>query len=428
MIVDGEEIFFVPYDCDTRKRLLYAPLRSFLAIVPECVEVWCRALDNAENETRLASVLARMRKKPRIDIQRLHEILRKGAPELSVAITDNCNLRCHYCHHAAGSQAKRGSMSRDMISGLLEHFLKTAVGPEVCITFAGGGEPTFDLRLLEFAIKSAREEAGKAGVDVSFRMATNGCYGPSVWQFIKGNFAEISLSFDGPPFIQNLHRPYPGGKESFAHVYDTARHFYESRFPFAFRATVSDFSCDHLREVVDFFAREFPGKSLGLEPLNPYGRAEVDKTVNPPDKGRFARALVDAYRFAEGKQVKLISASVGKFETLRTIFCGAVGIPNWTVGTDGAISCCTRENAPEVFKFGRFDNTQGSFVTEETKLTQIRKMNVFSYGECHDCFCKYHCAGDCPDLRLSGLHNCAANKTMGSYWLHKKIEEARLEK
>lgn len=108
---------------------------------------------------------------------------------------------------------------------------------------------------------------------------------------------------------------------------------------------------------------------------------------------------------------------------LRTVFCGGVGIPHWTVATDGAISCCTRDNAPEMFTFGHFDENLRAFVSDDARLARIRSLNVFSYPECQDCFCKYHCAGDCADLRLSNLHNCQATMTLGAYWLNRKIDQ-----
>lgn len=301
MIVAGEEIFFVPYDHDVHKRLLYAPLRSFLGLVDEQVQLWFNQPDDSKSAADRELVLSRIRKRPRIDIRRLHELLAGVPPELSLALTDNCNLRCHYCHHAAGTVQKRGSMSRNMLDRLFEQFLARVTGPELHITFAGGGEPTFDLNLLTYATRSARNKASVKNVALSFRMATNGCYGQPVWDFITSNFADISLSFDGPQPIQDLHRPYAGGGGTFALVYATAKYLYHTKYPFAFRATVSDVSCEHLVEIVDFFATEFPGKSLGLEPLNPFGRAEVDTTVRPPDKVRFAQAMVEVFRFAQNK-------------------------------------------------------------------------------------------------------------------------------
>ena len=64
-------------------------------------------------------------------------------------------------------------MPREMISRSLQHFFNTADGPRVHLPFAGDAEPAFDLEPLECAIKSAREQAGRAGVAVFFRPATN---------------------------------------------------------------------------------------------------------------------------------------------------------------------------------------------------------------------------------------------------------------
>jgi radical SAM protein with 4Fe4S-binding SPASM domain len=78
-----------------------------------------------------------------------------------------------------------------------------------------------------------------------------------------------------------------------------------------------------------------------------------------------------------------------------------------------------------VFKFGQFDIDSRRFEPNAAKLVKIGEMIVFSYPECDNCFCKYHCAGDCPDLRVSGLLNCEATRRVGAFVMNKKFEAAR---
>ena len=114
------------------------------------------------------------------------------------------------------------------------------------------------------------------------------------------------------------------------------------------------------------------------------------------------------------------TAGVGKFDQIRTCFCGAVGIPNWTITTDGRITSCTRDNLPEAFSFGKYDSATDEIILDTKKINAIREMNIFNYKECADCFCKYNCAGDCPDLRLSNMLNCNATKKIGAFVLLEK--------
>lgn len=418
MYIEGEEIFFVDYEKDKTKILLYAPLRSYLCLLDRSIK---EKLTSGDEEI-LSLIIGKLKKRKLIDIKELHNLVRKSTPELSIAITDNCNLKCRYCHASAGEPHKINDMSLDMISSIFETYLSTINEKVARITFAGGGEPTYNFIKFQKTVDLAKKIGSKYDITCEFRMATNGCYNDKVREYIRTNFSEVSLSFDGPDFIQNYHRPYKNGKESFPTVFKTARYFYDSKFPFAFRATVSDYSISHLTDIIDFFSINFPNKSLGLEPLNPYGRAASDHELKPPDKNKFAEEIIKAYKYSETKPITLKNAGLGKFETLRTIFCGAVGIPCWTVNTDGTVSCCSRDNAPDLFTFGKYDHQNRKFVFDNKKINEIQKMNVFNYSECNDCFCKYHCAGDCPDLRISNLHNCKANKMIGSYILNNKIE------
>lgn len=421
MFVETEEVFFLPFEGGGDRFIFYAPLRSYLALVRSEVED-AFVSPSPETASVRSQVLAHLRTRPRIDIMELHRAQRTRPPELSLALTDDCNLRCLYCHHSAGDPGRTTTMTDSFLEAVIQRFFETLAGSHARVTFAGGGEPTVAFDAMRFTIDRAKKLAARAGKVVSFRMATNGYYGREIREYVKHNFAHVSLSLDGPAHVQNRHRPLPGGRESFGPVFETAKDFVDSPLSVAFRATVSDYSCSRLIEIVDFFAQHFSGASVGLEALNPFGRACTDTQLKPPDKTVFAEALASAYRHAEGKPIILQSASVGQFENLRTIFCGAVGTPDLTVSTDGRLSCCTRENAPELFDVGCFDTSKGEFVTSPEKLFQIRQMNVFSYDECSNCFCKYHCAGDCPDLRLAGLRNCGANRLLGAYWLNRRLD------
>jgi uncharacterized protein len=420
MKISGEDVFFVNYVRDPSKVLLYAPLRSYLAIVSRNTMT---GIVSGTDQRALDQIMGKLKPRPLIDILKLHESIKRAIPELSLALTDNCNLKCRYCHHAAGDEGKRQGMTREMLVALYETYLRRLPTPSKArIVFAGGGEPTYQRSLFCFAVNRAKEIADGLALELEFRMATNGCFDDEVRDFIHKQFKEISLSFDGPKHVQDKHRPLKNGEGSFDRVYKTACYFRDTGFPFALRATISSYSIPFLRETINFFAEHFPGKHVGLEPLNPFGRGAYDAEIRPPDKEKFAEALTDAYGYAKGKNIVLVNAAVGKFTHLRTVFCGAVAIPNWTVTTAGRLSCCTRDNAPEVFDYGCFDAKHRVFSLNSEKLERIGKLNVFEYPECQDCFCKYHCAGDCPDLRLSGLLNCDANRKLGEFWLNEHID------
>ena len=370
-----------------------------------------------------SKLLRRITSRPLIDAKKIVRDLRRAPPELSIPITDNCNLRCHYCHASVGEAHKTESMTKAMIDSVFDRYFDAIDDhvDSVRISFAGGGEPTYRFAMLVYAITKAQEIASKRNIKCTFRMATNGCYGRKVREFIVKNFSEISLSFDGPAHVQNLHRLYIGGTPSYDYVIDTAQYFYDVNFPFAIRATVSEYGLSYLTEIVDFFETNFPGVNLALEPLGLAGRALTDLTLRPPSQKAFGNELLKVFEYAKGKRINIANSASAEYNLVRPVFCTAMGIPNWTVQMNGDIGCCSMNGAPEEFVFGHLDYGTGDVVIDKTKLETIKKMNVLHYDECVDCFAKYHCAGDCPDRRITNKSDCGSIRKIGEYILNEKI-------
>jgi radical SAM protein with 4Fe4S-binding SPASM domain len=291
------------------------------------------------------------------------------------------------------------------------------------VSIAGGGEPTVEFDIFKYTVLYCEEAFQKKGLIPRFSMPTNGAYGDKVRSFIADHFFQVSMSMDGPKFIQDKHRPLANGESSYSLAYDTAKYFYERELPYAFRATVSSYSVNYLKEILDFFNSEFPGKTVGLEPMNLFGRAVGNSKLCPPDEKLYAEKLLEAYDYAYSKNIPIRTAGTGKFDQLRTVFCGAVGIPNWTITTEGRITSCTRDNLPDIFSFGKYDYEKNEIVIDEEKIKELRKMTVFHYPECQQCFCKYNCAGDCPDLRVSHMLNCEATRKVATYVFNQKCNQ-----
>lgn len=423
MRLGDDEVFFLPYNDDDNCCLVYAPLRSYIAIAHK--EFKSRII--AKDSSVIDAFLERLKTRPFIDVSKIHNQMVAAKPDLMLEITDDCNLRCKYCHASAGEQHKNRTMSFSLIAAVIKAFFHNNNTKETIIICFSGGEPTFAASEFEYAVKVAQHTAKEMGLNCRFRMATNGCFDDNIRQFIIDNKFEISLSFDGPERIQNIHRPFADGSPSFDIVNRNAHLLYESKIPLAFRATISKYSLEFLKEVAGFFATNFPGRQVGIEPMNPFGRGLNDKLLGIPSRRQFATKLVEIMKTYENKPIVFDNAGVGKFETLRTVFCSAVAIPSWTVSTDGTISACSRDNAPDLFNIGHFDELSNNFFIDEKRVEKLRSFNIFNMDECSDCFCKYHCAGDCLDLRIAGLQECLVNRSIGQHYLNKKVAGIRKE-
>ena len=79
MLLAGEELFFVDYAADVEKTILYAPLRSYLALLqkPAAKEL----LKEGSHTRRL--ILERLKAKPLIDPKKILRDTQGRKPELA---------------------------------------------------------------------------------------------------------------------------------------------------------------------------------------------------------------------------------------------------------------------------------------------------------------------------------------------------------
>jgi uncharacterized protein len=424
MILNGEEVFFVDYKTDKKKKIVYVPLRSYLALLPVTSVV---ELLKPAKSSEAVLFFARLKQRPLISIRQTLEELHQSTPHLTLALTEDCNLQCLYCYASAGASNRCRSMSKALISKITQKYFKShrfKGTRAVEVTFMGGGEPTFRFDLLTHAVAECKTQSSTAGVQCAFSIATNGYCGQGTREFLAKNFSNISLSLDGPASMQNVHRPTSTGASSFDVVFETARYLYHERAPMAFRATVTTHSVKRTHEIVDFFSQNFPGTSLAFEVFIPHGRGAHCSAFRAPTSDDFTDALLEAIDYAKGKRIAVVNAAASEYDIVRGAFCSAVGVPNWTVTVDGDITCCARDGAPKEFTFGRYDEVSDAVVLNWEKIAALRAMNVLNYPECSDCFCKYTCAGDCPDRRLEPAYaiNCDSIRQVGEYVLNQKID------
>ena len=420
MLVQKEEIFFINSSKESNKTLIYAPLRSFLGLISKDTK---NQIEKG-NKNTIERVFSRFSSKKKIDIEKALKEIHSSTPELTIALTDNCNLKCLYCHASAGDDHKKGEMTKEMVNKVIYKYFEQLPKDtkQITINIAGGGEPTYNFVLLKHMVKLCRKLATIIKVkNVYFTMATNGYYGDEIREFLTKEIDNLSLSLDGIETVQNLHRPTRNGKDSFKIVFKSAQYFYRNKANLAFRITVSDYSLKYLFEIADFFIENFPGSSVGIEYLTPNGRAKKCTTLGPPNKKEFSEKLIELLDYAKDKPIKISNSASSEFNNIRPVFCSSVGIPNWNVAVNGEIYCCTRDEMPEIFKFGKFDLISGEVDIYKNQVDEIRKMSVVNYPECQDCFCKYHCAGDCPDRRISDKVNCESIRNIGAYILNQKM-------
>ncbi len=267
---------------------------------------------------------------------------------------------------------------------------------EVLIGYHGGGEPTVHWPVLTASFAYAQERGRQYGLDIAGSMATNGVLSAQQQQWIIRNLRGVNLSVDGLPQVQNRQRPTATGGPSTEDVLRTFRAFDDAGFPYGIRITVTGASCESLPGSVTHLLENAHPKHIQVEPVYVLGRARrSDLAVSPLS---FVEAFQAARKIAvqAGVDFYYSAARVG---VLTNRFCQSCG-EGFSLTPQGLVSSCYEVPGPETefsdqFIFGYFDEARQHYIFDDDKLARLRAHTVETTPWCRDCFCKWHCGGDC---------------------------------
>lgn len=418
MNILNEELFVAEYFPDSAKKIIYAPLRTSVFVVENS---FAEKIMDAEN-IEVKEFIDYLKTKESIDIKNILEIQRNEVPNLSISLTNDCNLKCIYCHANAGSPLNRGTFTKQNINTVIEKYfdlldIDYPDAKEIQLSFMGGGEPTIKFGLMSHAIKICKIETAQRKINLHIVTATNGCYSKKVADYLISEFSHISFSFDGPAIIQNLQRPFKHGNESFNVSFNNAKYLYEKKKSFSFRSTISKVTIANYKIFIDFFCENFPNISIGVEPLSKFGRGKDSEIA--PTLDEFHEFMQNIETYSHNKPIEIKNSAIEKLQLIRTYFCRAVSAPSFNVNPAGELWACARENAPDIFLYGKFNFRKKELHIDDSKRNTLKNCNVFSFSECKDCISKYHCAGDCPDYRFEKLLRCKTTQMLTTKMLNK---------
>ncbi|HTX98935.1 MAG TPA: radical SAM protein [Bacteroidota bacterium] len=326
----------------------------------------------------------------------------KGYGSLMLLVSRRCNMQCIYCY--ASAQPDGPMMSVDQALSATDYYLNQWAG-SLRVSFHGGGEPTLNHAVLQAVVDRVRERA--SGRKATFSVVTNGVLSPSRLDWLMENHFNITISWDGPPAVQNRNRPLVGGRASSQHLESTARILGDRGYPFWVRSTISP--ADDIRETVAYFAK-FGVKKIHLEPLFPHGReydemrfgSDSTDDVAAPAASELVRLMLDAIAECERHGIKLSNSVIGRDlpKWRGSQFCGSACSRGLLVTHDGSLTSCSevvdsQDEASPVFHYGTLDAASGLLVTDQQKRGLTAKRHVMNIGRCSACPVKYACGTGC---------------------------------
>jgi uncharacterized protein len=322
---------------------------------------------------------------------------------VSLFLTGRCTFRCAYCYANGGDNPV--DMEPEVARGVLREVADNAsrAGARfVTVHFHGGGDVSAAWDSLVAAREYLSALCSERALAARTSVGSNGFLDKGQRAWIAENIGSATISVDGLPAIQDLHRPLAGGGGSSALVDETLRDLDRSGYPYSIRMTVSARSVGTLAESVEFLCANYAAKRIKAEPLFPRGRAS-DSPIAFPDADEFVSSFRKARAVARARGRELVFSGV-RTGTLSPIFCQAAGM-SCAVTPEGNVTSCYEvlfadDPLAERFFYGRYDKAEGRMIVDEERRRKLFDLTVFGRESCDRCFCKFGCSGDCPAKAL----------------------------
>ena len=361
-----------------------------------------------------------------------------GEPKPPVQVTlfptDGCNLRCRYCY--AGAEKKRHVMPPEVGRAAIDLVAENAKKQgfeDFTVSFHGNGEPFFAFDRVQELCRYAHVAADRMGLKAHLSMASNGVLNEQQLDWLLAWFDGVNISFDGTEELQNRQRPMADGSASFPLVHRTLKRLNDAGKKFSIRATLTAGSVDKLPEIAAFVMENYPNcDPLHVEPAWEAGRS-LKTGEHTPEADLFVRKFLEAEKILDGKMRLVYSAA--RMDHVGSAFCG-VCCNSFVVTSEGLVTSCYEVSEMSDPRSGRYiygawDPDANGFTFDEKKQEDLHGLTVDRMPHCADCFCKYHCSGDCaakllgtrPPSEHAGSVRCRITRAITLHQIQKKLSE-----
>ena len=351
--------------------------------------------------------------------------------------SSNCNINCDYCFYRTLSSEREhyslGFMSDETLESLIKNAFEYA---DTHITFAfQGGEPT--LCGIDFFEKAIRLENkyNKNRISVENTIQTNGILIDEKWcDFLKNNNILIGLSLDGYKELHDRYRKDEKGAPTFERVMDTVDMFNRYKVDYNILSVVTDITCDHGKELYDFYRNNHFQYVQLIPCLNESNRTGyphkygAEFSLDSKKYGTFLCELFDCWisdfdrGYIENNKKKYPVPDIRFFSNLAQM---AAGYPPEECGLCGHCTCYfVVEGNGDVFPCDFYCTDEWKLGTLEKSfdhLADSEKAKDFvklSYNINESCkTCKYYrlCRGGCRRWREDTSGSLVTNKLCDAY-------------
>ena len=392
----GKSLYLIPFQ---DKYLIYRPLRGLMFLgnraMAELAEKYCVSHDRAvlSDDPEVLNFFDACGftgpDLPEPPEPNLKEYLPTSA---ALLMSNRCSLRCIYCYANGGETNDLDldpAVGRKAIDTVCENALKLGKD-RFSVTFHGGGEPTVHWS----ALTELTEYARRKPLPADLYIVTNGIWNEEQGKWLMEHIDGMTVSMDGAAETQDLQRPAAGGKPSFDRVMRSVEQLTGAGYSFNIRMTAIPERFEKLPEDVRFFCENTGCAEIQAEPAFYEVRGSHSRVFH--EQGQlFVKAFLKAWDIAMSAG-KFLYYSGAKPETISSMFCEAPLGESLTVNPLGQVTGCYETTGRDGQCGGVFGHAdaEGIVIDDEKRIAQMNAI-LRRKDKCRDCFCYYHCAGDC---------------------------------
>ena len=316
-------------------------------------------------------------------------------------LTQSCNLRCVYCYGEGGEYGHKGNMEEKTAFQAVDWLIEQSGKVKKIHLGFFGGEPFLNFPLMEKIVEYAQKRVHEVDKKVEFHTTTNGTLlDEKQISFIQDQDITVMISFDGPEAIQDVQRPFVGGKGSYNVIVPKIKNLLAVRpqtqgHAVLMQGTDPQIVKDTLQEIGFAVVTIIPASDclLTCETKNiKSGRSLqnvlelLEQEANTWLKGIKTR---DSQSLTQLKNTSELYLGLRAFlhNSKKYFPCGA-GLGLTGISSAGDVYLCHRFVGMDAYKLG---NVFDKHIDRDAYL----KSPIAFVQECSDCPARHYCAGSC---------------------------------
>lgn len=278
-------------------------------------------------------------------VRELRALLRKLEPSkritgFTILPTTECNARCFYCFE---SDHKRCTMTKEIVSDVVEYMAKMCKGEPVEIGWFGG-EPLVGRNSIDLICDGLKQK----GIKFKSSMVSNAyLFDENLVRIAKDewNLRSIQITLDGTEEVYNKTKAYVNPKDNpYERVLKNIDDLLEAGIVVSIRMNVTNSNIEDLKDLVDILAIRFNGK----KGFSCYAHAVYEAVgFEPLSYSDYTRELIDSQTIAlEAKlREKGLLGKMSRLPSLRTTNCMADNDSCRLIYPDGTIGKCENKSS-----------------------------------------------------------------------------------